>query len=229
MVVTNETVFESDLTQLTVATDGVAKFFRLRKWDALFDGSNTSSFHGVGAVAFPVNSWRIVGIELQNIAGVAQANSLISNQSFKNFELTFEWAAGSANANSGVFFRTTESPSSSVAIEFQLLNDGGYPAFDPRQKMGSANGVLAPKGVVSRAVGVFNQIRLIAVGTKVEHWVNGNRVLAYDTGSSEFRSATGNSLLTSPSNYGNAEEGFIMLQYHNGLSRFRNIRVRSLD
>lgn len=228
-VVTNSSVAESDSWLSVIVPDDETKFFRLREWEVIFSGISTSSFHSPGTSVFPANSWKLSGNELQNIVGVAQGSSLITFQSFKDFELTLEWAAGSANANSGIFFRTTESPSSAVEIELQLLNDSGYPSFEPRQRMGAAYGVLSPQAVESRAVGQFNQVRLIAVGTKVEHWINGKKVLSYDTASTSFRDAALNSLLGGTTNYGKSDRGFIMLQYHNGQSRFRNIRVRSLD
>lgn len=229
-VVTNAPLSGADALRIVLASNDPARFYRLRAWDVLFDGVSTAGFHGIGSTVFPSGSWKLSGNELQNIVGVAQPTSLVSFAIFHGFELTLEWAAGTANANSGVYFRCSESPSPYVDIEYQLLNDAGYPTAVPRQRMGAVYGVLAPHDVSAKPVGQFNEIRLVAIGTQIEHWLNGKQILSYDTSSASFRQAVAVSELAamgSMANYGRADHGVFLLQYHNGQSRFRNIRVRS--
>ena len=40
---------------------------------------------------------------------------------------------------------------------------------------------------VLRQIGEYNQARIVACGSRVEHWLNGVRVARYDTDSDEWR------------------------------------------
>jgi hypothetical protein len=137
-----------------------------------------------------------------------------------DFELAWDWKA-SAGANSGVkyFIRRTDRWESrngrgyqarGRGSEYQIADDAGDrdASRDPARSTGSLYGKVAPVGKSVRAVGEFNESRIVAREGRVEHWLNGARVLTY----------------SEP----NPIESPIVLQNHNSTVWFRNIRIREL-
>jgi hypothetical protein len=54
-------------------------------------------------------------------------------------------------------------------------------------------------------------------------------VLEFERGSKEFRAAIAKSKFKNRDKFGEAKEGYILLQDHGGGIAFRNIRIRVLD
>lgn len=65
----------------------------------LFDGKSLKGWSAVGA-----DAWRVDGGAIQSVRGAALREDLISDQSFTNFEMTFEWKVA-PGSNSGVKYK----------------------------------------------------------------------------------------------------------------------------
>jgi hypothetical protein len=101
-------------------------------------------------------------------------------------------------------------------------------ASDPTRITGALYSLFAPANANWR-IAVFNESRLIVHGDHVEHWLNGTRVLSYETTNSAVQSAL-RSLL--PKDAGPetplVRESSISLQNHSSEVWFRNIKIRAL-
>jgi hypothetical protein len=203
---------------LAPVTKTPAAFFRARDWEVLFGGASSDAFRGKGQSSFPTSSWTIVNGELRNIVG-APATSLLTKSEYESFELSLEWAAGTAGANSGIFYRYPENAAN--GLEFQLYDspDTGL------GRIGALWGVYAPTNAVLKPLGEFNEIRLLVAGNHVEHWLNGTKVVEYELNSTGFAAAVAASSFSGDPTYGQARQGHIELQFLDGQSRFRNIRI----
>ena len=90
-----------------------------------------------------------------------------------DFELRFEWKI-SAGGNSGVYYRPGQ-------YEYQILdNDLHRDGKDPRTNAASLYYAFAPSEDVTKPVGEWNAGRIVARGTRVEHWLNGEKVVDID-------------------------------------------------
>lgn len=90
-----------------------------------------------------------------------------------DFELRFEWKVA-PKSNSGVYYRPGQ-------YEYQILdnalhNDGK----NPRTSAASLYFAMAPREDATRPIGEWNEGRIVAKGTVIQHWLNGKPVVSFD-------------------------------------------------
>jgi Domain of Unknown Function (DUF1080) len=196
-------------------------------WQPLFDGTTTAAWRGYGSDALP-DGWRIVDGTLTKDGAVGD---LVTRSTFKNFELELEWKIGRAG-NSGIFYRGTFEYDHIYwsAPEYQLLDDANAP--DGRNRLTAAGAVYglyaAPAGVL-KPFGEWNKTRIIVDGAHVEHWLNGQKIAAYEFRSPDWTARVAASKFSAYPHYGLADQGVIGIQGdHAGTLALRNIRIRTL-
>jgi hypothetical protein len=198
-----------------------------REWHTLFDGKLLDTFRGWRSDGMP-EGWHVVdGL----LAKEGSVDDLVTREQFGNFELELDWKIGKAG-NSGVFYRGTREYDHIYwsAPEYQLLDDANAP--DGRRRLtaaAAAYGLYAPPAGVVKPFGEWNKTRIVIKGSHVEHWLNGQRVVAYDLGSPEWKAKVAASKFSQYPNYGLAKTGFIGIQGdHPGSLELRHIRIREL-
>jgi 3-keto-disaccharide hydrolase len=195
-------------------------------WRLLFDGTSLAGWRSYKTET-PPSGWRVSGGEL--IRDGAGADLMTSEQ-FGDFELRLDWKI-SKNGNSGVIYRaTTEGPYPwSTGPEFQVLDNAGHAdGKNPLTSAGSNYAVNPPRMDVTKPVGEWNSILLIVKGNHVEHWMNGQKLVAYDIGSPDWERRVKASKFGKMPGYGLAKRGYIVLQDHESVVSYRNIRIRQL-
>lgn len=196
-------------------------------WQSLFDGRSLSAWRGYQASDLPAG-WKVADGAFMK-AGTT--GDIVTKAQFGDFELELEWKIA-RGGNAGIFYRATEEYPRVYwsATEYQLLDDAN--AADGRNRLTSAGAAYglypAPEGVLKPA-GEWNHTRIVARGTHVEHWLNGQKLLEYDYGSPDWEAKVKASKFAAWPNYGRAPRGHIGIQGdHNGELWFRNVRVREL-
>jgi Domain of Unknown Function (DUF1080) len=196
-------------------------------WQVLFDGKITRAFRGWHSKGFPAG-WHVVDGTLAKEGAV---DELITRKQYGNFELELDWNIGESG-NSGVFYRGTREYDHIYwsGPEYQLLDDANAP--DGRSRLTAAASAYAiypaPAGVV-KPFGEWNTTRLVVKGTHVEHWLNGQLMVAYDLGSPDWQARVAASKFSKFPNYGLAKKGLIGIQGdHPGTLALRHIRIREL-
>jgi hypothetical protein len=155
---------------------------------------------------------------------------LISAAQYGDFELTLEWAI-SEGGNSGIFFRVTEEAGAVYhsGPEMQILDDERHPdGAKPETSAGANYALHAPVQRAARSVGEFNLVKLIVSGDRVQHFLNGVKVVEYELGSDDWKRRVAESKFAEWPSYGLAPRGHIALQDHGDEVRFRNVRIRTL-
>jgi hypothetical protein len=199
-------------------------------WLLLFDGTTTSGWHGFQKSGFPGQGWIVEDHCLKCLG--TKGGDLVSDRAFKDFELAWEWRM-SPKGNSGVKYLVDEKRAdakgrvygSAIAHEYQMIDDEGLPA---KQRTGSWYDVIAPQGAQPSPIGEFNRSRIVLRGRHVEHWLNGTQVVTYEIGSPEAAAAIAASKFAAVPGYGDKIEAPILLQDHDGVVWFRDIRIRPL-
>lgn len=196
-------------------------------WRLLVDGSSTSAWRGYKSQTMPAG-WRAANGTLSK-DGVT--GDIITRDQFGNFQLAFDWML-SPGGNAGLFYRGTEEYDHIYwsAPEYQLLDDSGH--VDGKNRLTSAGAAYglypAPAGIVKPA-NQWNSTLLVVQGARVQHWLNGQKLLEYELWSPDWEAKVKASKFNEYPNYGRAKTGYIGFQGdHEGVLSLRNVRIRVL-
>jgi hypothetical protein len=185
-------------------------------WELLFDGATTGGWRSYGKPGFPEQGWNVADGCLHH-EPQGGGGDIVFERPFADFELEFDWKLA-AGANSGVKYRVPELglPFGMVAPEYQILDDAAHQSAEPDTKAAALFVIAAPEGALPNPAGEFNSSRIVARGSRFEHWLNGVRVLSVDTASDEWKRAVGASKFVATPGFGRADRGWIGLQDHGG-------------
>jgi len=174
-------------------------------------------------------SWKVIdGVLTKTRPG----DDIITKDKYANFEFAWEWKVTPAG-NSGVFIRGNESQSKIYwsTVEYQIADDSLTPdSKNPLTSAGAAYGLYAPPKGVAKFAGNWNSSRIVARGTHVEHWMNGQKTIEYEVGSPDFEAKLAASKFKPYlPNWGHNKSGVIGIQGdHTGTLELRNIKIRVL-
>jgi hypothetical protein len=175
--------------------------------------------------------WTVNGDEIGFVPPADGARAdLVTVAQYGDFELTLEWAV-SEGGNSGIFFRVSEAASATYESgpEMQILDDERHPdGAKPETSAGANYGLHPPTIRAARPAGEFNEVKLIARGPHVEHFLNGVKVVEYELWTEDWKQRVAASKFAAWPSYGLAREGHIALQDHGDEVVFRNVRIRRL-
>lgn len=188
---------------------------------------DASQWRSVGGAALDPR-WQVRDGELALTE--AGGGDILSVGTYGDFELELEWRLP-VGGNSGLFYRAVDaSPIWARAVEYQLLDDReAEDRIVPSHRAGAVYDLIAPARDVLRPIGEYNQARIVACGPRVEHWLNGVRVAAYDTESEEWRRRVAISKFAGQAEFAKARHGHLGLQDHGNAVYLRKMRIRALD
>ena len=211
-------------------------------WQMLWDGKTTKGWRGAKLDAFPKKGWKIENGILSVLAsggGESTAGGdIVTEKMYADFEMKTDFKI-TEGANSGIkYYVDTElnkGEGSSIGLEFQILDDERH----PDAKLGNHEGsrtvgslydlIKADENKHMNAIGEWNTAHIISKQNKVEHWLNGVKVLEYERGSEAFLKLVEESKYKDWPNFGLLEKGNILLQDHGDLVSFKNIKIKTYE
>lgn len=207
----------------------------------LFDGKTSKGWKGAYRKDFPAKGWQISNgiLSVQKSEGKESANGgdIVTTEKFSAFDMSFEFRL-SEGGNSGVkyFVTLTENnPGSAIGLEYQLLDDKNHPdallGKNGNRTLSSLYDLIpsSKQPRFFKAPGNWNRGRIVVYpDNRVEHYLNGVKVVEYRRGSPEYRNLVAGSKYKDWKNFGEAEEGHILLQDHGDKVDFRSLKIRKL-
>jgi len=214
---------------------------RAEGWRLLWDGNTTWGWRGAKSEEFPEEGWEIedgVLTVLETGGDESRAGGdIITVDLYSDFELKVEFKM-TTGANSGIKYfvdpELNKGEGSAIGLEFQVLDDENHPdarqGFEGNRTLASLYDLIAaPADKNANPIGEWNEARIVSRGNHVEHWLNGEKTVAFERGSPEFRRLVARSKYKIWKNFGEAPEGHILLQDHGNRVSFRNVKIRKLD
>ena len=202
---------------------------KAQNWVILFDGGNVDQWRGYKQDTFPKGGWVVENGALKTIVGGNRVD-IITKDIYQNFELVLEWRVSPAG-NSGIFYFATEESDYiwQTAPEMQVLDDSAHPDGNRAvTSAGSLYDLISPTEKFLNPVGEFNEARIKVKNNKVEHWLNGKKILIYEYGSDTINELIAKSKFKRMPLFAKANAGHIGLQHHGEEVWYRNIRLRKL-
>lgn len=233
--------FEGDIFVVNTGLNELTKYEEANGWKSLFDGKTTEAWVGAYKESFPEKGWTIQEgvLVIQGTDGSESANfgDIVTKEQFSAFDFAFDFKF-TEGANSGVKYFVTlqeKNSGSAIGLEYQILDDERH----PDAKMGrEGNRTLASLYDLIKAdkqarfvkgPGEWNKGRIIVYpDNRVEHYLNGVKVVEYVRGSQEFRDLVAISKYKIWEKFGEAPEGHLLLQDHGDEVHFKNLKVKKL-
>ena len=194
----------------------------------LFDGKSLDQFRGYAQEKIGAG-WKIEG-ETIYFDGTKKSGDLVSKREFENFELEFEWKI-SEGGNSGVMYRVSLGDRKPYLSgpEYQVLDDDKHKDGEVESKSaGSLYALYVPEGKKLNAVGEWNTSKIVLNGNKVEHWLNGTKVVDAEIASDDWKAKVEASKFKTWEKFGKNSKGHLAFQDHGNKVWYRSIKVKVL-
>jgi hypothetical protein len=220
---------------------------RAAGWRLLFDGASLTEWRGVGYDSVPTAHWRVIDgtivkiptakVQRQADGQPAAGGDLMTIDSFRDFELAFEWRV-TPGANGGVKYNVSEELSlkhasnhAALGFEYQVLDDVLHPDNTiASHRAGSLYDIIeASTAKRLRPVGEWNSARIVLLGDHGEHWLNGAKIVEFDLGTPRLDSLLQRSKYKPIPGFADRRRGHVILQDHGDEVHFRNIKIRELS
>lgn len=236
-----ESVYELNLlkNRLTIGEERLG-------WELLWNGKDTKGWRQIHKRRFPSSRWKIANGELSVLSSKGEGNSdgldIATKKEYTNFELSWQYKL-TEGANSGVKYLVNEALNTdggAIGPEFQLLDNDKHPdakmGKNGNRTQGSLYDLIPAENLsyagmgkrFLRGIGQWNHARVIVNGNKVEHWLNGFKVVEYERNTAMFNDMVSKSKYKDWPNFGNETKGRIVFQDHGNQVTFRSIKIREL-
>jgi len=167
------------------------------------------------------------------LARKSRGGAIYTKQEYGDFDLRFEWKIA-PGGNGGVKYRVAfykqgvRGRPGWLGCEYQVWGDRKQDRGD--HSAGALYDLFAPNDKKQlRPAGEFNESRIVAQGTHIEHWLNGEKVVEVDTSSDAWKKRIAESKFSIVPNFFQNPQGRIQIQDHGHPVTYRNIRIRVLD
>ena len=196
-------------------------------WQLLFDGKGLNAhWRNIGQKEVTGKGWIIEKGILVKQEG-KEAGNLLTRRTWTDYEFAWEWKIG-PKGNNGVKYMVMEKRGA-IGHEYQMIDDRHWQQ-KPMSQTGTFYVVLPREVKLAEPVRIdkWNQSRIKVQREKVEHWLNGQKILTYSLGSDRVMEGVAKSKFKKFSGFGKKVTGHILLTDHKDRCEFRNLKIREI-
>jgi len=242
----NRTKSDPDVPEISYLKNELTNREKTEGWKLLWDGTTTRGWRGAKMDHFPEQGWEIKdgALTVLESGGAESRNGgdIITEKTYGNFILQVDFRI-TKGANSGIKYfvdpELNKGPGSAIGCEFQILDNKNHPdalkGIGGNRTLGSLYDLIPAQPATERlknylfnGIGNWNRAMIIVKGCHVEHWLNNVKIVEYERCSQEWRALVAYSKYRNWPNFGEAKEGYILLQDHGNRVSFRNIKILEL-
>ena len=203
-------------------------------WQLLFDGKTLNGWKDYNGTTL-TQPWHVVNGCIQAKGDGSDASGyIVTDKQYENFELSWDWKL-SKGGNSGMLYHVVERPQFAVPYvtgpEYQLIDEPNFPEpLEEWQKLGVDYAMHLPDKAKMKVnpQGEWNNSKIVFDNGHVEHWLNGVKLIEYDRNNDMWNALVAYSKYKNWPNFGNPEEGNILLQDHGDEVWFKNVKIKEL-
>jgi len=202
-------------------------------WQQLFDGRSLSGWRGFRRDSVP-RGWTVEDGAMHFTGAASSPDgepplTLVTTDRYGDLDLRLEWKLA-PEGNSGVMYRVSEDEPLPYMTgpEYQLLDPAVLGDSARTELPGALFGLLAPSTDASRPVGRYNETRIVLRDNRVEHWLNGTKLLEAEIGSDTWTRRIEGTKFANWPRFARPDSGRIALQDHGHPVWIRDVKIRPL-
>lgn len=201
-------------------------------WKLLFNGKSLNGWRPYQNKE--TNSWTVKDGVLYCKGSSTDKSDLradmITDKQYENFDLSVDWKI-SPQGNSGILYLVTEKFKAAYLSgpEYQIIDDLNFPQkLEDWQKTGANYAMDAALTAAPNPVGQWNTTRIVVNKGRVQHWLNGKKLLDFQMWTDEWKKKKTEGKWKDAPGYGVSKKGHIGLQDHGSEAWFKNLKIKEL-
>jgi hypothetical protein len=214
---------------------------KARGWRLLWDGKSFAGWQGARGEPVDPATWSAGDgtFTVQSNGGQPQrARNAFSKDSYGDFDLQLDFRV-TPGANSGIKYLYQLPPAPTEGLEYQIIDDALHPdagrGRDGNRSVGSLYDLVGPVNLSApgrvkpvNPPGEWNRARIRVCGGRIQHWLNGAKLVEIDRKSPDFAARVADSKFRDKPGFGTWPAGHIMLQDHGDTVSYRSIKLKPL-
>lgn len=238
---TSSTTISATKTETATAAENVLSEAEAKDgFKLLFDGKTLTGWRNFKKTTIG-KGWVVDSVEQAIQLTVKPVNGawhsedggdIMTETAYENYELILEWKIDTCG-NSGIIYNVVEDPKTEyvwqTGPEMQVLDNTCHPdAKIIKHRAGDLYDMVSCSTETVKPALEWNKAKLIQNKGKVEHWLNGTKVVEYDMNAPTWKEMIAKSKFKDMPLFGKSMKGHIALQDHGNKVWYRNIKIKQL-